>query len=447
MTDRTSRSAQRADWLYQPAFPTHWKRRALYSLARWVNGVAFRDIQFSPTGKPVIKIAEIKQGLTGQTRYTEQVFDESVHVKKGDLLFTWSGQPETSIDVFWWRGPDGWLNQHSFRVTPKEGIDPVFFYYLLKYLKPNFIEIAHNKQTTGLGHVTKQDLENIEVAFPQLSEQRAIAHVLGTLDDKIELNRRMNETLEAMAQALFKSWFIDFDPVHAKAEGRDPGLPADIAALFPDSFQDSDTGEIPKGWKGVLLPEVIEVNPMRGLRQGSVAPYLDMGNMPVRGHSPDVVRDRPYSSGMRFVNGDTLVARITPCLENGKTAYVDFLEDDQIGWGSTEYIVLRPKPPLPTELGYCMARSDGFRDFAIRNMMGTSGRQRVAAKSLSHFPVVSPARGVAVLFGEAVKPLFMRSRALAEESHTLAVLRDTLLPKLLSGELRVKDAEMLVEGS
>jgi len=233
--------------LYQPSFRQDWERHKLYSLAQWVNGLAFRDIQFSPTGKPVIKIAEIKQGLSDQTKYTKQVFDESVHIKKGDLLFTWSGQPETSIDVFWWRGLDGWLNQHSFRVTPTEGVDPVFLYYLLRYLKPNFIGIARNKQTTGLGHVTKRDLENIEVAYPRFSEQRAIARVLGTLDDKIELNRRMNETLETMARALFKSWFIDFDPVHAKAEGRDPGLPADIAALFPSSSRTPSWARFPRG--------------------------------------------------------------------------------------------------------------------------------------------------------------------------------------------------------
>src|SRR5450830_383540 len=226
MASRTQPTPRDENRLYQPSFRQDWERHTLYSLATWVNGIAFRDIQFSATGKPVIKISEIKQGLSSQTKYTEQVFDEAVHVRDGDLLFTWSGQPETSIDVFWWRGSDGWLNQHSFRVTSRKDIDQEFLFYLLKYVKPSFIGIARNKQTTGLGHVTRRDLETIEVACTQLPEQRAIAHILGALDDKIELNRRMNETLEAMARALFKSWFIDFDPVHAKAEAGDPSLPA-----------------------------------------------------------------------------------------------------------------------------------------------------------------------------------------------------------------------------
>ena len=142
---------------------------------------------------------------------------------------------------------------------------------------------------------------------------------------------------------------------------------------------------------------------------------------------------------MRFANGDTLVARITPCLENGKTAFVDFLEAGQVGWGSTEYIVLRPKPPLPVEFAYCLARGLEFRDFAIQSMNGSSGRQRVPAESLSHFRVVTAPKPVADLFGRFIKPVFARASAATKEGRSLAALRDTLLPKLISGDLRVKD--------
>ena len=250
--------ADNRSWLYQPRFSYDWERQPLYSLAQWVNGLAFRNIEFGPTGKPVIKISEVKGGISGQTKFTQQTFDESVHVRPNDLLFAWSGQPETSIDAFWWRGPDGWLNQHIFRVTPIPSVDTTFFYYLLKYLNPNFVGIARNKQTTGLGHVTKRDLENIDAAIPPLEEQRAIARVLGALDDKIELNRRMSETLEEMARALFRSWFVDFDPVRAKAEGRPSGLPPDLDALFPASFEASELGEIPAGWEVRTLGDIFE---------------------------------------------------------------------------------------------------------------------------------------------------------------------------------------------
>ncbi len=288
-------------------------------------------------------------------------------------------------------------------------------------------------------------LRTIEIPLPPLAEQRAIAHILGTLDDKIELNRRMNETLEAMAHALFKSWFISFDPVRAKMKGRVPGLPTPFAGLFPDRLVDSEIGEIPEGWGVNLLSNQIELNPKRTLRKGQIAPYLDMASMPTKGHVPDRWFDKPFGSGMRFLNGDTLLARITPCLENGKTAYVDFLSDGCVGWGSTEYIVMRPKPPVPHEFAYCLARSPDFREFAIHNMTGTSGRQRVSAAAISHFPLASPTREVAESFGKLVRPLFLQASANACTSRALAAMRDALLPKFISGEIRLRDAECIVE--
>jgi type I restriction enzyme S subunit len=335
---------------------------------------------------------------------------------------------------------DFWPLNTTLYVRDFKGNHPRFISYLLRSL--DFLAYSDKAAVPGLN---RNHLHQARVRLPvDVTEQRAIAHLLGTLDDQIELNRRMNETLEAIARALFKSWFVDFDPVRAKVEGRDPGLPQPLAELFPASLEDSRVGQIPRGWRSVPLPEVIEVNPPRALRGGEVAPYLDMANMPTRGHSPDSVVARPFGSGMRFINGDTLVARITPCLENGKTAYVDFLSEGQVGWGSTEYVVLRPKPPLPSLFGYCLARSQGFRDFAIHSMTGSSGRQRVPTESLSHLLIVAPERRVAELFGRMVTPLFDRARKATAVSRGLAALRDTLLPKLVSGELRIRHAERII---
>ena len=327
-------------------------------------------------------------------------------------------------------------------IADESKCDIRFIEYTFRFLRK---QIQHEATGSVQDNINLATLDRIRFPLPPLPEQQAITHILGALDDKIELNRRMNETLEAMARALFKSWFVDFDPVRAKTEGRDPGLPQPLADLFPDSFEDSELGEIPKGWGVTPLPDAIEVNPSRPLRKGDVAPYLDMANMPTRGHTPDAVVDRLFGSGMRFMNGDTLVARITPCLENGKTAYVDFLLEGQIGWGSTEYIVLRPKPPLPSEFAYCLARSTEFRDFAIQAMTGSSGRQRVPAESLSHFHVIVVPDPIAEKFGQVVAPLFARARMTAEESQTLSALRDTLLPKLISGELPVGRRAKAVE--
>ena len=300
--------------------------------------------------------------------------------------------------------------------------------------------------TSGRQRVPPGSLAHLDVAVPSLPEQRAIAHVLGTLDDKIELNRQMNETLEAMARALFKSWFVDFDPVRAKMEGRDTELPEDIADLFPGRLVDSEMGEIPAGWEVARLSQLMDINPKRSLPRGQEAPYLPMANMPTRAHVPDSIAVRAFGSGMRFANGDTLVARITPCLENGKTAYVDFLRDNEVGWGSTEYIVLKPQPPLPDQFAYCLARSGGFREFAIHNMSGTSGRQRVPVAAVKGFLLVSPPAGLAARFGNVAALLFERANRASRASRTLAALRDTLLPVLISGDLQAQAVEQFTGG-
>ncbi|GIW81351.1 MAG: restriction endonuclease [Gemmatales bacterium] len=336
-------------------------------------------------------------------------------------------------------------------IRGKPGVtDNDFAYYLTKWDGVRLYCISQMTGTSGRQRVPTDSLSHCEVTIPPLKEQEAIACILGTLDDKIELNRRMSQTLEQMARAIFKAWFVDFLPVRAKMERRWqrgqslPGLPAHLYDLFPARLVPSELGEIPDGWEVASLPELIDLNPPRPLRKREVAPYLDMANMPTRGHVPDEVVERAFGSGMRFMNGDTLVARITPCLENGKTAFVDFLQDGQIGWGSTEYIVLRPKPPVPEEFAYCLARSDEFREFAIQSMTGSSGRQRVQADSLTHFHLPLFPKSVAEAFGRAIKPLFTRSSSAVHESRTLAALRDALLPKLISGELRVPNAERIV---
>jgi type I restriction enzyme S subunit len=327
----------------------------------------------------------------------------------------------------------------QYRANPML-LEPRFLLYsfLSKDLQNQFG--AHEGSGSTVSHIRVGDCSKFELSLPPLAEQRAIASVLGALDDKIELNRRMNATLEAMARALFQSWFLNFDPVRAQLDGRPPvGLDPATAALFPASFEDSELGPIPKGWSAKPLPEAIEVNPRRTLKAGTIAPYLDMKNLPTQGHSAEEVIAREFSSGTKFQNGDTLLARITPCLENGKTGYVDFLEDGQVGWGSTEYIVLAPKPPLPPQFGYLLARSDALRTHAIQNMTGTSGRQRVPSECFNTFWLAVPPPDIAKRFDALTAPLMAKIKANADQSRTLATLRDTLLPKLLSGELSVNE--------
>jgi type I restriction enzyme S subunit len=338
------------------------------------------------------------------------------------------------LGVEWCDSPFWVIDTAYFLTLNRRDIDLRFYYYLTKYIGLN-----HLKDGTSNPSLSRDTFGVQLFPVPPLPDQKAIAGFLADFDRKIHVNRRMNETLEAIASAIFKSWFLDFDPVRAKMEGRQPAaIDPEAAALFPDSLEDSPLGPIPAGWRACPLPTAIDVNPPRKLSNGAIAPYLDMQNMPTHSHRPDSWVDRPFGSGMRFTNGDTLVARITPCLENGKTAFVDFLEDGQVGWGSTEYIVLRPRNPLAPEHAYYLARTDDFRTFAIQNMTGTSGRQRVPAQSLDHYRIVVPTKNIAAAFGRLAHSVMNKIRANSQQNATLAALRDTLLPKLLSGEITIE---------
>lgn len=406
------------------------------------DGYRAKNDELASSGLPFARAGNINNGFW----FEDADHLPETHVSRvgnkisqtGDVVFTSKG----TVGRFAFVRPDTPRFVYSpqlcfWRSLNTDVIDPHFLYFWM-YGREFFVQFKGVAGQTDMAeYVSLSDQRRMHITLPPIPEQQAIAHILGTLDKKIELNRKMSETLEAMARALFKSWFVDFDPVRAKMEGRDPGLPKEIADLFPSRMVESELGEIPEGWEVAPLPEVVAVNPTRRLRKGVSAPYLDMANLPTRGHSAGDVVNRDFASGMRFINGDTLVARITPCLENGKTAFVDFLQDGEIGWGSTEYLVLRPKPPLPAEYAYCLARSSEFREFAIQSMTGTSGRQRVPAESLAHFRVVMPPKPVVEAFGRAVKPAFSRASAAVREFRVEAAIRDELLPRLVSGQLRL----------
>lgn len=173
-------------------------RCSLYDLAIWKNGFAFKKIDFSETGRPVIKIAELNNGISSNTSFTQGNYSEDVFIQWDDLLFSWSGNPKTSIDVFRYRLQDGWLNQHIFKVTANEDlVTKDFLYYVLKFLKPHFTEIATNKQTTGLGHVTIADLKRMSLVVPLKEVQNQIVSILKAIDDKIEVNKNINDNLAA----------------------------------------------------------------------------------------------------------------------------------------------------------------------------------------------------------------------------------------------------------
>jgi type I restriction enzyme S subunit len=328
------------------------------------------------------------------------------------------------------------LGQRQVLLRPKKSINGEYLFWALQspYVQQ---QIAWNEGTgSTVSNVRIPVLKALNI--PRIDGEDDVAKTLSDIASKIKLNVETNQTLEEMAQAIFKSWFVDFDPVKAKMNGEQPeGMDEATASLFPEKLVESELGLIPEGWEVGDLSDLMDFNPKRTLKKGTIAPYLDMKNMPTSGHLALDIYDREMGSGTKFKNDDSLLARITPCLENGKTAYVDFLEDEQVGWGSTEYIVMRSKSDSYKYFSYYMARFEPFRKFAIQSMTGTSGRQRAQAQTVQTMPFAIPPISILEKFDEFVAPNMQMIKSHGSENRTLAALRDTLLPKLLSGEIEL----------
>jgi type I restriction enzyme S subunit len=267
-------------------------------------------------------------------------------------------------------------------------------------------------------------MNRIPLLTPPLPEQRAIAHILGTLDDKIELNRRMNETLEAMARALFKSWFVDFDPVRAKAEGREPGLPKPLADLFPGRVAESELGEIPQGWQVFRLDEVAAI---QGGKQLPTDECLPSGEYPVFGANGE----------MGFANRATHDGFVIAFGRVG--AYCGSVHWTYRG----AWINNNASSVVPSRWPEFVLQAMLMADF--EGMRTGSAQPFIPNSSLASMPVADPGADIVNAFCSVVRPLRLKEQELNAQSRTLAALRDTLLPKLISGELRVKDAERFVD--
>ncbi len=184
--------------------PEGWEVKSLYDCAQYINGAAFKSEDFSSNqeGLPIIKISELKYGITSQTEFTKKVFDKKYRIINGEILFSWSGSPDTSIDIFLWTGGTGWLNQHTFRVIPQETEEKEFIFFLLKFFKRSFIELARNKQTTGLGHVTSKDLKNTFVAFPMKKVIKLFNDIGEPIVSQIFCNSMENNNLSKIRDLL-----------------------------------------------------------------------------------------------------------------------------------------------------------------------------------------------------------------------------------------------------
>jgi len=329
-----------------------------------------------------------------------------------------------------------WVNNHAHIVRGNSEAETRFLMYAL-----SAADISGYLTGSTMPKLTQGNMNRIQLLMPPLPEQQAIASILGTLDDKIELNRKMNRTLEAMAQAIFKSWFVEFDPVRAKAEGRNPGLPKEIADLFPCAFKNSELGEIPKGWEMGTLGEVAE-HSCRGVQPDQIepdTPHIALEHMPRRciALSDWGTAEGLESNKFRFKTGEILFGKLRPYFHKVGVAPVD-------GVCSTDIVVVAPRSSH--WFGFVLAHisSVPFVEYTNASSTGTK-MPRTSWSDMARYQVVIPPKPLAEAFANQIRPIIDRIISSIHESRTLAALRDTLLPMLISGELRVKDAERFLE--
>lgn len=299
------------------------------------------------------------------------------------------------------------ISQSQFRVRCNDKVLPEYLVYYF-HTPIGQHKLLSNASQVGVPALARPSstFQQIEVVLPELSIQKRVVEIISTIQKKIVNNQELNDNLQQQA-------FSVFDNLIANAENSDYTV-SDYAFL----------------------------NPKRTLAKNQVARSIDMSQLSTSGAFPSGWEMKPFNGGMRFTNGDTLLARITPCLENGKTAFIDFLDDGEVAFGSTEYIVLAPKNDTPPEMLYCLARYPAFVDYAVKNMNGSSGRQRVSAETVGQYRLPLFDKHSLVLFKEVVSPMFLKMRYNSLENMRLAELRDALLPKLMSGEIDVSAVQL-----
>ncbi len=310
------------------------------------------------------------------------------------------------------------VNQAVNAVIPNnEEFNSLYVFYLLKH-NLNLVKSADTGASSGRENVSKSNFSKLQVlATLDIKEQERIAGILDGYDSLIENNQRRIALLEESARLLYREWFVNL--------------------RFPGHGSHPRVDGIPEGWARKSIADMVQINPKTDFERDRIYPFAPMQALSECSMLIEVTEERVISGGAKFQNKDTLLARITPCLENGKTGFVQFLDEDKpVASGSTEFIVMRSESVSPYWV-YCTARDEGFRKHAIGSMVGSDGRQRVNPKCFDSYFAFQPPENVLNDFDETVEPMFKEIQLLSRMNQHLREARDALLPKLMSGEIQV----------
>ncbi len=431
-----------------------YPQSSLGQVAKVRSGFAFKSKDWQSAGIPVVKIANVKNGrldMSGCSFVSEEVAQaaKAFILERGDILISMTGYVGDVARVRLDDLPCA-LNQrvgrfHSFK---RDKIHPEFLFFHLRDGQTRR-EIEQRAYGSAQPNISSGGIEETQIYLPDLQTQKAIARILGALDDKIELNQKMNQTLEDIAKAIFKSWFVDFDPVRAKAEGRATGLPAEISNLFPDELVDSEIGEIPAGWKSSSLAEIADIQNGYAFKSKD---WSDDGEIPVIkiGNVKPTIVDvencsrvrRAIVSGLdrfKLMRGDILIGMTGYVGEVGlvpNTREMPYL-NQRVG---------RIMPLRNDDYGFVVAlcRREEFKS-EVENLGTGSAQANVSSGSIKGIRLPLPPQNLRKVFHENASPIIDRILVASEEARCLSDLRDLLLPKLISGELCIPDAEKFLE--
>jgi type I restriction enzyme S subunit len=414
---------------------TKWKRVPIKSVYQGLydgphatpklcdEGPVFLGIK-NVTDDGQLNLSDIRHISEGEfPRWTKRVLPQ-----EGDIVFTYEATLNRYAIIP--KGFRGCLGRRMALIRPNPNeVDTRFLFH--SFFSADWRQTISKNILSGatVDRIPLTKFPEFEINLPPLENQHKIATILSTYDDLIENNTRRIKILEEMAQTIYREWFVNFRfPGHEQVK-----------------LVDSPLGMIPEGWGVKPVTESVEVKPRTKMPKEGEKPFVPMGSLSTDSMLISNIETKEGNSGAKFKNGDTLFARITPCLENGKTGFVQFLsEDEATAFGSTEFIVLRSKTLCP-EYVYLMARSNEFRDNAIKSMSGATGRQRVSEKCFDKFLIAQPTQKLLDIFSHHIAPMFRTVHVLAKKNDNLRQTRDLLLPKLISGTVDVSSLELEID--
>lgn len=402
-----------------------WEKVKLGELYEVHNGLS-KAGKFFGEGYPFLTFSTvfnnyfIPKQITDLVQSTEKE-QESYSIRRGDVFVTRTSETSDELGmscVALKDYPMATYNGFTKRMRPIT--NRVFPEYIGYYMRlPSFRgEFRAFSTMTTRASLRNEDLLGLEVKLPSIEIQKQIADILSAYDDLIENNQKQIKLLEEAAQRLYKEWFVDL--------------------RFPGHENTKIVDGVPEGWNWCKLEDAIQLDPRVTLTKERMKQFIPMSALSTSSMVLDESQftETTSNSGSKFQNGDTLLARITPCLENGKTAYVSGLKSDEGAVGSTEYIVMRAKT-INSYMVYLLARTDDFRQSAINSMSGSDGRQRVKSDKLKMLDYLHPTSELVEKFENVEEPIFEKIYRLSKQMQQAKQARDLLLPKLMSGEVEV----------